>query len=172
MKISQNDIPQIKVNGFDLTLAGGLDALAGHNSSLLSYGIRVGDKITFPEDAASIHVATYPTRKPSGDAEADKAIPLAKGIYVQRNGNIDFFNPGCLAVRNQFNEPFNYVDDNNVVVTPEFNKQMCNMTDTPARLTHLLGKTITCTAVVTIKQKKFQSEELQDKRVAVIEYVD
>lgn len=171
MKIAINELPDLKVNGQAVTVSGNLSELSGHNSAMISSGIRLGDVIEFPEDEASIHTGSYPIRPLTGDPQTDEAIPRAKGLFVWRNGKLDFFSPNCLAVRNQHNEPFNYVDEaTGDVVTPEFNKQMCLLADTPARIQELLGKKITCKQIVTIKQKKFQSEELKDSRVAVIEY--
>ncbi|MBO7211632.1 MAG: hypothetical protein J6V44_11610 [Methanobrevibacter sp.] len=167
MKINADQFNK-KINGQEVVF-GTIEDLKGNNSSMNSTGIRVGDVVTFPEN---IVPGSYPTRPLTGDAEADAKIPRVRGVLVQRNGEVDFFGTSCLAIRDQHNDPFSYTDGNNNVITPEFNKSMCLMYDTVERVEALKGKTITCKSYATIKQKKFQSEEVQDKRVPVIEFVD
>lgn len=167
MKINQSEFNKT-INGQTVTF-GTIEDLKGNNASFNSSGIRVGDVVTFPEDVVA---GSYPTRKLTGDPEVDAKIPRVRGVLVHRNGEVDFLGTACLAIRDQHNDPFSFKrEGSDVTITPEFNKNMCLMDDTAARVEALKGKTITCKEMATITVKKFQSDDTQTKRVPVIEFV-
>ena len=143
-----------------------LKDLEGFGQAIGGYSAREGDTIEFPDTVDDVQVFTQAIR-PAENSPKQRLIVVNR---TDKSGNkkADYFSLGCLSRRDFQGNPANN----------HFAEEMAAFDSDKSRVEHLVGKTIKCVRMDTIKTYVFDAagvidrSKTQDTRVPVFEYVN
>jgi hypothetical protein len=136
-----------------------VDTLHQTGETFIQYGLNVGDVIEFPDSQEDVVAYEQPIRKGSP--------AMQRILLVNRNGSPSWLSLGVLNRTDYNRQP-----------TCDFCKEMVDLPNDYARIEHLFGKKIKCTATVSKPFQKFDRQtgariegESENRNTPVIEYV-
>lgn len=139
-----------------------LEVLKTTGETFVTYGIRQGEVIEFPDTAADVVAVEQSIR-----ANDDGKGPKQRLIQVLRNGKYSWLSLGVLNRTDYNREP-----------TCKFCAEMNELPNDLARIEHLYGKKITCASVVEKPFQKFDRQtgvridgQTEMRPTPIIEYV-
>lgn len=138
-----------------------LETLKTTGETFVTYGIRQGDTIEFPDSAADVVAVEQPIRV------NDENSPKQRLLQVLKNGKYSWLSLGVLNRTDYNREP-----------TCKFTAEMNELPNDFARIEALYGKKITCTQMVEKPFQKFDRQtgtriegQTEMRPTPVIEYV-